>query len=145
MKYQVPQFIDVEDKIFGPLTFKQFVYLAGGAGLAFTLYSVLPLFIAIIFIAPVAILAVALAFYKVNNKPFIFVLGSAIKYFAGSKLYIWKKRDNIKKDTPTTEEKKIGEQYIPKLSDSKLKELAWSLGIKDSIYSESKDSSKMKN
>lgn len=135
MKYQVPQFIDVEDKIFGPLTFKQFVYLAGGAGLSFALYSILPLFVAIILIAPVAILAIALAFYKVNEKPFIFMLGSALKYFTSSKLYIWKKRDNIKKDTPIAEEKASGEQYIPKLSDSKLKELAWSLGIKDSIYS----------
>src|SRR3989338_2886149 len=114
MKYQVPQFIDVEDKIFGPLTFKQFVYLAGGAGLAFTLYSIFPLFVAIIFIVPIAVLAVALAFYRVNNKPFIFVLGSAIKYFMGSKLYIWKKRDNIKKGT-AVEEKETGEQYIPKL------------------------------
>lgn len=142
MKYQVPQFIDVEDKIFGPLTFKQFVYLAGGAGLAFTLYSIFPLFIAIIFIAPVAVLAIALAFYRVNNKPFIFVLGSAIKYLTSAKLYIWKKRDNIKKDAPV-EEKGVGEQYIPKLSDSKLKELAWSLGIKESIYSGSKDPSKL--
>jgi len=144
MKYQVPQFIDVEDKIFGPLTFKQFVYLAGGAGLAFTLYSIFPLFVAIIFIVPIAVLAVALAFYRVNNKPFIFVLGSAIKYFMGSKLYIWKKRDNIKKDA-VVEEKETGEQYIPKLSESKLKELAWSLGIKESIYSESKDSLKIQN
>ncbi len=33
MRFEVPQFIDVEDKIFGPFTFKQFLYLAGGAGL----------------------------------------------------------------------------------------------------------------
>lgn len=151
MKYQVPQFIDVEDKIFGPLTFKQFVYLAGGAGLAFALYSVLPLFVAIILIVPVALLAVALAFYKVNNKPFIFVLGSAIKYLAGTKLYIWKKRVGPRPIVPGTKNGDLvgnsrhEEQYIPKLSDSKLKELAWSLGIKDSIYSESKDSSKIKN
>ncbi|TSD03179.1 MAG: Uncharacterized protein Athens071416_240 [Parcubacteria group bacterium Athens0714_16] len=151
MKYQVPQFIDVEDKIFGPLTFKQFVYLAGGAGLSFALYSILPLFVAIIIIAPVAILALALAFYKVNEKPFIFMLGSALKYFTSSKLYIWKKRDNIKKEAPGSGRNtagaptQTGEQYIPKLSDSKLKELAWSLGIKDSIYSNSKDSSKMKS
>ena len=30
MQYQVPQFIEVEDKIFGPLTFKQLVYVVGG-------------------------------------------------------------------------------------------------------------------
>lgn len=132
MKYQVPQFIDVEDKIFGPLTFKQFVYLAGGAGLVFVIYSILPLFFALIFIIPVAFLSVALAFYKVNNKPFIFVLASALKYLTSSKLYIWKKRENVKEEI--SPEKKYEEQHIPKLSESKLKELSWSLGIKESIY-----------
>jgi hypothetical protein len=29
MQFRVPQFIDIEDKLFGPLTFKQFIYLAG--------------------------------------------------------------------------------------------------------------------
>ncbi|TSC80302.1 MAG: hypothetical protein G01um101429_152 [Parcubacteria group bacterium Gr01-1014_29] len=31
-QFQVPQFIEVEDKIFGPLTTKQFFYLLGGGG-----------------------------------------------------------------------------------------------------------------
>lgn len=37
MQFQVPQFIEVEDKIFGPLTFKQFVYIAGGVALMYLL------------------------------------------------------------------------------------------------------------
>ena len=71
MQYQTPQFIDVEDKIFGPLTVRQFVYLAGGAGLSFILFQLLPFLIAIILIGGVAALSLALAFYKINNKPFI--------------------------------------------------------------------------
>jgi hypothetical protein len=47
MRFQVPQFIEVEDKIFGPLTVKQFIYLAGGAGLVFILYHFLPTWISI--------------------------------------------------------------------------------------------------
>jgi len=150
MKYQVPQFIDVEDKIFGPLTFKQFIYLAGGAGLVFILYSIFPFFIAILFIIPVGALAIALAFYKVNNKPFIFVMASALKYLAGSKLYIWKKRVGPRPIVPGTKKKFLekgeieNEQYIPKLSDSKLKEMSWSLGIKDSIYSEQENNKNAK-
>src|SRR3989344_2665997 len=35
MEYQVPQFIEVEDKIIGPLTLKQFIYLAGEAGFSY--------------------------------------------------------------------------------------------------------------
>ena len=128
MKFQVPQFIEIEDKIFGPFTFKQFVYLIGGGGLSFILYSIFPLFIAILFIAPVIALALSLAFYKMNNKPFIEVLENAFRFTVGKKLYIWKKmpKKTIKKET-----KKEEPTYIPKLSDSKLKELSWSLGVKD--------------
>ena len=74
MRFQVPQFIEVEDKVVGPLTLKQFMYLAGGAGMAFVAYRFLPLFIAIFVIPAIAGLSLALAFYKVNNKPFVDLL-----------------------------------------------------------------------
>lgn len=135
MQFEVPQFIEIEDKIFGPLTFKQFVYVAGGAGMSFVIYTTLPFFLAILFIIPVGALALGLAFYKVNNRPFIDTLESALGFFTSSKMYIWKKE--FKKQ----EEKKevnIADQYInqlnvPKLSDSKLKDLSWSLDIKDNV------------
>lgn len=77
----------------------------------------------------------ALAFYKINNKPFIFVVEAAFKYFFSSKLYIWKKVD-VKKGN--SEEKKDAKEYasimVPKISDSKLKDLTWSLDIKESMY-----------
>jgi len=138
MKFQVPQYIDVEDKIFGPLTVKQFIYLAGSAGIVFIFYSFLPFFIAILFAAPVIALGLALAFYKINNRPFIFVVESAIKYTLTSKLYIWKKRDaTIKKNEKKSAEEEMGtDMFVPKLSDSKLKDLAWSLDIQESIYSD---------
>jgi len=52
MRFQVPQFIEVEDKIFGPLTLKQFIYLAGAGGVVFVLWRVFPIFVAIIIAAP---------------------------------------------------------------------------------------------
>ena len=70
----MPQFIEVEDKIFGPFTLKQFIYLAGGAGIVALLLFTLPLIVAILLSIPVAGLAGALAFYRMNNKPFIEVL-----------------------------------------------------------------------
>jgi len=127
MQFQVPQFIDVEDKIFGPLTFKQFIYVVGGIGISFVIYTILPLFLAIIFIAPILGFALALAFYKVNNKPFIGVVESAFKYVLNSKLYIWEKREKTSKKKEITEEESIS--YVPKLSDSKLKDLSWSLDV----------------
>src|SRR3989344_427519 len=80
MLFQVPQVIEVEDKIIGPFTFKQFIYIAGGAGLSFILFKIFPLFISVFLIAPVAALSLALAFYRMNDQPFIQVLQSMLPY-----------------------------------------------------------------
>lgn len=136
MQYQVPQFIEVEDKIFGKLTLKQFIYLAGGAGLSFLIYKFLPsLIFSIIPIIIIMAFSVALAFYKINNKPFIFMVESAFKYFISAKLYIWKKQDKKIEKKGNEEEKSYASVMVPKISDSKLKDLTWSLDIKESIYS----------
>ncbi len=131
MQFQIPQFIEVEDKIFGPLTFKQFIYLVGGGGTSFVLYSILPFFLAILLIIPVVALSLALAFYKINNKPFIGVLEAAFRYALGNKLYIWKKSDRaaIHKE----ESSLLPNVYVPKISDSKLKDLSWSLDVHQKI------------
>lgn len=135
MRYQVPQFIEVEDKIFGPLTLKQFIYLAGGAGLSFVIYRILSsLVLAFIPIVIIMGFSVALAFYKVHNKPFINVVEAAFKYYTSAKLFIWKKIPNKKADNPVQEAKEYAGIMVPKISDSKLKDLTWSLDIKESMY-----------
>ena len=140
MRFQVPQFIEVEDKIFGPLTLKQFVYLAGGIGISFVMYEFLPFIIAIPIIFVILVLSAALAFWKINNKPFIYVMEAAFKYFVSSKLYIWKKEERkvAQKDLANQPDdvKKYASIMVPKISNSKLKDLAWSLDIKESMYSD---------
>lgn len=132
MRFQVPQFIEIEDKIFGPLTFKQFVYLAGGVGFAVLLFLLLPKFLAFIIAAPVLAFAGALAFYKVNNKPFINVVEAFFKYTLTTKLYLWKKERAKPEGQQENDEKKTHKEvYVPKLSESKLKELSWSLDIRE--------------
>lgn len=133
MRFQVPQFTEVEDKIFGPLTFKQFVYLVGGAGGLVLLYFLLPLFLAIIVGIPVAALALALAFYKVNNQPFIKIVQNALVYFSSSKLFLWQKREPKKKAEQPEEKAKESPLYSPKLTKGKLNDLAWSLDIKEKL------------
>ena len=92
MRFEVPQFIEIEDKIFGPLTWKQFVYVAGGGGLAAVLFFFTPLIIFILFGIPVIAISFLLSFYPVNNRPFAIFLEAAVKYFKGNKLYLWRKR-----------------------------------------------------
>jgi hypothetical protein len=131
MRFGVPQFIEIEDKIFGPFTFKQFIYLAGGAGISFLVWNFAPFgFLAIILIIPIVALSVALAFYKVNSKPFIYMAEAAVKYILADKLYIWKKgAAQTKKQAGETPAPEVS--YVPKLSDSKLKDLSWSLDVID--------------
>lgn len=132
MQYQVPQFIEIEDKIFGPLTLKQFIYLAGGGGVCLIFYTLLPFYLMIPLSIPFIGLSLALAFYRVNDRPFITTIEHAFKYFLGSKLYLWKQRppDELKPVVPALhlQEALVS---VPALSESKLKDLSWSLNIKD--------------
>ena len=129
MQFKVPQFIDVEDKLFGPFTFRQFVYMAGGAGMIFVIYKLLPFWIAIFLIIPVGLLAGLLTFYKINNKPFIYYLQAAINYAISNKLYIWKQRLAKPKDVNKEEESIAQTSVLPVLSSSKLRDISWSLDV----------------
>lgn len=93
MRFEVPQFIEVEDKIFGPFTWKQFIYLAGGAGALVMLYIFLPFIIFLIFGVPLAAFAAGLAFFPVNNRPLSVFVESMVRYISGARLYLWKKRE----------------------------------------------------
>lgn len=106
MRYEVPQFIDVEDKIFGPFTWKQFLYLAGGGGAALMLFLLTPFFIFLIMSIPILALTAALAFYPVNQRPFAHFLESVFAYFSKSRLYLWKKNEREAtggQSTPSTQ------------------------------------------
>lgn len=136
MEYQVPQFIEVEDKIIGPLTLKQFIYVAGAGGLCIVFFSYLPIIVALLLSAPVVALAAMLAFYKINGKPFIEVLEAGFNYYTGAKLFLWKHQE------PKAEAKNAAAaaaaaaetavripRGTPKLTRDKLSELAWSLDV----------------
>src|SRR3989344_2980860 len=122
MRFQVPQFTDVEDKIIGSFTFKQFVYLAGGGGACIALYFLLPSFVAFILMIPVVALAGCLAFLKINSRPFVQIMESYFKYLTAGRLYIWRHEP---KKIEGGAEKMMGDsgQVLPTLSESKLKEI----------------------
>jgi len=133
-QYQVPQFIEVEDKIFGPLTLKQFIYVVGGIGLSVILYRFIPVsIVSIPLILAVMALSLSLAFYKINNRSFIFTLESAFYYYIGSKLYIWKKKERKPEKKAIEKGQAVNAVYVPRLTESKLRDLSWSLDINEKI------------
>ena len=132
-QFSVPQFIEVEDKIFGPLTLKQFIYLLGGGATTFILYVLGGMVAVILLGVPVVVFALALAFYKINNQPFLNVVANAISHYSRSKLYVWKK---IEKRAGATTEKIPAiepKMVLPRITESKLKDLSWSLDVKEKV------------
>lgn len=95
MRFEVPQFIEIEDKIFGPFTWKQFVYLAGGVGIAVVLLFTMPLIVFILFGIPLGSFAILLAFYPVNNRPFSTFLEAMLTFYNNVKVYHWRKKATI--------------------------------------------------
>ena len=142
MEYQVPQFIEVEDKVVGPLTLRQFIYIAGAGGLCVVFFAYLPTIFAFLLAAPVVGLAAALAFYKVNGKSFIEILEAGFNYYTGAKLFLWKRKEpEVRKPsnaanaaaaaaTMAAETAARTPRGTPKLTRGRLSELAWSLDVK---------------
>lgn len=91
MQFNVPQFIDIEDKIVGPLTAKQLGWLAAGGATLLILYSTLDMaaFIPAAFV--VSGLTGALAFYRPYNQPLVKFILSSILFFVRPKMYIWRR------------------------------------------------------
>ncbi len=138
MEYHVPQFIEVEDKIIGPLTLRQFIYIAGGAGLCIVFFAYFSFIFAFLFSIPVAAFAAALAFYRVNGKSFIEMLEAGFNYYMGAKLFLWKHHEPKQEEQRVTaaaaaaveaEASLKRASRTPKLTRGKLSELAWSLDV----------------
>ena len=132
MQFQVPQFLDVEDKIIGPFTLKQFLYLAGGVGLAYLSYRYVP-FVGIFLGLGWVGLGAALAFYKFNNKPFVFLIESSFNYIRGTRFYVWRRREKESEKTldlnnfkPTAHVSGPGMKTV----SSKLSDMSWTIDMR---------------
>lgn len=134
MRFEIPQFINVPDKLFGPFTFRQALYLVGGGGIIFLLYKILPTFFAILLGLPVAAFALALVFYNPNGRPFIDMVESFLLYSFTHKFYLWRPsepkpgaQDITQIHQPFPQEGALPEEN----KSQKLSDLAWSLDILD--------------
>jgi len=88
-QYTVPQFIDVENKIIGPITVRQFMIFLGGAiiaGLSYRLFD-FSLFVTITVV--VFVIAVTFAFIKVNSQSFHLFLLNAIQTLRRPRIRVW--------------------------------------------------------
>ncbi len=90
-QFVVPQFIDVEDKILGPVTTRQFAIMMVDALLMFIVYKLLALAYAIITDALLLGAGLTLAFVRVNGQPFHYFLLNVIQTWRRPVIRVWNK------------------------------------------------------
>ena len=90
MKFQVPQFIEEETKLIGPLTLKQFLFVAGGVSMTAVAWIVLNGFLFLIAAFLVLAFFGSLAFGKVDGQPMLNYLAYMLSYALGSKRAVYK-------------------------------------------------------
>ena len=130
-QFQVPQFIDIENKVIGPLTLKQFFYLLIGGGTVLIFWRIFQAAIAALVSLPIAGFCVVLAFYKPQGRPFPIIVKSFFFYILKPRLYLWKKGPLL---APSPTKPLLREEKLaPRLTESKLQELSWSLDIHQKI------------
>jgi len=93
MQYNDPQFTDVEDKILGPLTMKQFLLFLGGALLLLFVWYLFSLWMVIIIGLPLAGFLAASVFVKINGRSFTTFFFSWVKFLTNPRIYIWKRKE----------------------------------------------------
>lgn len=124
-QFVVPQFIDIESKILGPITTRQFLWVMG-AGLIFfvALRTLNTGFFVLVTILDVLIFG-SFAFLKVNGQLFHNFLLNLIQFWRRPRLYIW----SLNKEDVAP--KKVEVPVIttlpsrPMLTSSRLKTLAF--------------------
>ena len=127
MQYTVPKFIEVEDKVIGTLTLKQFAFLAAGISIFLLFAYLVSIVLAFLIGLPILILSGVFAFYKPYGRPFSTYFGSILQFFIQPKFYLFKRvprAPKIKREIKRIPKMKA----IPKkVTQSRLKDLAWLL------------------
>lgn len=143
MRRDVPQFIDIEDKIIGPLSFKQAIYVAGGVGAAWSIFAILskvtldiPFLIKAILAVPFLGAGLALAFLQMNKRPLVLYLESFFKYQLNPKQFIWRKnekktvvRNRVNVNSKNSAPIGVNEDLVPRITRSKIKDLSLTLDM----------------
>ncbi|HEX7586146.1 MAG TPA: PrgI family protein [Patescibacteria group bacterium] len=102
--FNIPQFLDTEDKVVGPFTVKQLGWMAAAAGTLFLLYLLLSKTAMIILAIPILAIFGGLAFYKPEGRTLTSYVSSVVFFSLHPKMYIWKRLPDeimsIKKSPP---------------------------------------------
>jgi len=119
MQFAVPQFIDVEPKILGPITPRQLIILIVTFGLGFICYKLADFTLFVFEAIALLIVGGGLAFAKVNHQPIYSFLFNVFTTLKKPKLRVWNKESSRAPE----KELKIKKKLLPELTDTRRKPL----------------------
>lgn len=93
----VPQFIDVENKIIGPITVRQFVTFLVGFGIIYVEFQIFQFWVAAILGVGIFAVTGLFAFAKINGRPFHYFILSLLQTFQRPNLQLWNKAYKLEK------------------------------------------------
>lgn len=126
-QYKVPQDVEAEDTIIGPLTMKQFIYAVIGVaygGIMYVLFKDLPVILLLVG-GPPTLLMMLLAFYRRQDQPFEAYFLALVNYVGRPKKRLWEKEpieEVFKVEAPIVEKQEI--QRNPEEVRGQLEQLA---------------------
>lgn len=127
-QFVVPQFIDVEDKIFGPVTTRQFIILLIAGLVLFLVFKMADTTLFIFLLAVIGGFALILAFVKINGQPFHYFLLNIVQTVRRPSLRIWNKVYSKKELLEARENSLVHviekEQSVPRLSYNRIRDLS---------------------
>ena len=91
-QFVVPQFIDVEDKVIGPITVRQFITMLVGGGIMFIEYKLADFALFVMEAVVTAGIIFGLAFIKVNGRPIHYFLLNVFQTSRKPKIRVWQKK-----------------------------------------------------
>src|SRR3989344_6372217 len=127
-QFVVPQFIDVEDKIFGPITTRQFIILLSSGLLLFIVFKLADTALFIFLTALIGGAALVLAFVKINGQPFHYFLLNIVQTVRRPSRRIWYKsftKDELKESIKFGKVEMVeAVKEVPRVSYNRLRDLS---------------------
>jgi len=127
-QFVVPQFLDVEDKIFGPVTTRQFIILLITGLVLFIAYKLADTSLFILLLVLFGGFSLILSFVKVNGQAFHYVLLNIFQTVRRPSRRVWNKfytkeeLDKFRKTEPVVVVEKSS--AVPQLSYNRIRDLS---------------------
>lgn len=129
MQSSVPQYIDIEDKIVGPFTWKHIGWLLGMCAVLLVMYTAFDFQLFLIAGGPTALAFLAFAFYRPSGMPMVKFVFHGVFFLFRPKVSVWERPVHVS-NSPVVVMKRPGSAVVDsslksrEITEEKLKALA---------------------